>query len=157
MRTAIAFAAAGVLAIQSLGAEQPSSSAASSALTIVRVPSESLGGTIPVAVLLPSTYPQSDRRYPVLYLLHGGGQDHMVFTTRPWFVEQASHEIIIVTPSAGESWYVNSVADPKASMRISSSKTWWRTWTRIPALWHYGKGARSPASQWAGGVRCFLA
>ena len=114
MRTAIAFAAAGVLAIQSLGAEQPSSSAASSALTIVRVPSESLGGTIPVAVLLPSTYPQSDRRYPVLYLLHGGGQDHMVFTTRPWFVEQASHEIIIVTPSAGESWYVNSVADPKA-------------------------------------------
>ena len=114
MRTAIAFAAAGVLAIQSLEAERPSSSAASSALTIVPVPSESLGGTIPVAVLLPSTYTQSERRYPVLYLLHGGGQDHMVFTTRPWFAEQALHEIIIVTPSVGESWYVNSVADPKA-------------------------------------------
>jgi predicted alpha/beta superfamily hydrolase len=50
-------------------------SAASSALTILPVPSESLGGIIPVAVLLPSTYPQSERRYPVLYLLHGGGQD----------------------------------------------------------------------------------
>jgi S-formylglutathione hydrolase FrmB len=33
---------------------------------------------------------------------------------RSWFRAQASRELIIVTPNAGESWYVNSVAEPKA-------------------------------------------
>lgn len=53
-------------------------------------------------------------RYRVLYLLHGGGQDHTAFAKRGWFGAQASRGIIIVTPNAGESWYVNSVVDPRA-------------------------------------------
>ncbi len=114
MRTPIAVAAAcGLLSIQIGAANQPNSSA-SVAAAIVQVPSASLGKTIPITVLLPATYSRSEKRYPVLYLLHGGGQDHTTFTTRPWFVEQAAQELIIVTPSAGESWYINSVADPKA-------------------------------------------
>ncbi len=115
MRTAIAVAAAcGFLSTPIRAANQPNPSAASVAAAIVQVPSASLGKTVPIAVLLPSTYPRSEKRYPVLYLLHGGGQDHTIFTTRPWFVEQASQELIIVTPSAGESWYINSVSDPAA-------------------------------------------
>jgi putative tributyrin esterase len=81
---------------------------------VVQVPSAALNEKRPVTVLLPTGYAQSGRRYPVVYLLHGGGQDHTAFATRPWFGAQASRGIIIVTPNAGESWYVNSVVDPKA-------------------------------------------
>jgi S-formylglutathione hydrolase FrmB len=81
---------------------------------VVQVPSAALNEKRAVTVLLPTDYAQSGRRYPVLYLLHGGGQDHTAFATRPWFAAQASRGIIIVTPNAGESWYVNSVVDPEA-------------------------------------------
>ena len=82
--------------------------------TVVQVPSQSLGVQLAVTVLLPAGYSQSDTRYRVLYLLHGGGQDHTAFAKRGWFGAQASRGIIIVTPNAGESWYVNSVVDPRA-------------------------------------------
>jgi S-formylglutathione hydrolase FrmB len=49
-----------------------------------------------------------------LYLLHGGGQDHTAFVARSWFRALASREMIVVTPRVGDSWYVNSAADPKA-------------------------------------------
>ena len=49
-----------------------------------------------------------------MYLLHGGGQDHTAFATRGWFRALASRDMIVVTPSVGDSWYVNSVADPTA-------------------------------------------
>ena len=81
---------------------------------VVKVPSASLGSEQAATILLPSTYTASRRRYPVLYLLHGGGQDHTAFATRGWFRAQASREMIIVTPGVGDSWYVNSAADPKA-------------------------------------------
>jgi putative tributyrin esterase len=81
---------------------------------VVKVPSVSLGSEQVTTILLPATYTASRQRYPVLYLLHGGGQDHTAFAMRSWFRAQASREMIIVTPNVGESWYVNSVADPKA-------------------------------------------
>ena len=70
--------------------------------TVVQVPSAALSETRPVTVLLPTGYPQSGRRYPVLYLLHGGGQDHTAFAMRAWFAAQRSRGMIIVTPSAGK-------------------------------------------------------
>jgi len=81
---------------------------------VVTVPSVSLGTEQLATILLPASYNQSNRRYPVLYLLHGGGQDHTAFARRSWFRAIASREMIIVTPSVGDSWYVNSAADPKA-------------------------------------------
>ena len=81
---------------------------------VVKVPSVSLGSEQVATILLPATYTASGRRYPVLYLLHGGGQDHTAFATRSWFRAQATRDMIVVTPSVGESWYVNSVADPTA-------------------------------------------
>jgi S-formylglutathione hydrolase FrmB len=81
---------------------------------VVTVPSVSLGSEQVTTILLPATYAASRQRYPVLYLLHGGGQDHSAFATRSWFRAQASRDMIIVTPQVGDSWYVNSVADPKA-------------------------------------------
>lgn len=105
------------LACVLIGVELQGQSLASGAVaptTVVQIPSPSLNDQRSVTVLLPTGYSESDRRYPVLYLLHGGGQDHTVFATRGWFGAQASRGIIIVTPNAGESWYVNSVVDPKA-------------------------------------------
>lgn len=81
---------------------------------IVQIPGPSIGGTRAASVLLPSTYSSGSKRYPVLYLLHGGGQDHTAFATRDWFRAQVAREMIIVTPNAGESWYINSVAEPAA-------------------------------------------
>jgi S-formylglutathione hydrolase FrmB len=82
--------------------------------TVVRVPSASLASEQVAMVLLPTSYGSSGRRYPVVYLLHGGGQDHSAFAIRAWFRNVASREMIVVTPSVGESWYVNSAADPAA-------------------------------------------
>ena len=113
MRRPIAAAAAwGLVAIHPGAAQRPAPASAGAAAAIVQVSSAALGRNVPVAVSLPSTYARSQQRYPVLYLLHGGGQDHTAFSVRPWFREQASQELIIVTPSAGESWYINSVSDP---------------------------------------------
>ena len=96
-------------------ARQPASSTPAIApAEIVRFPSAALGSDQVATVLLPSTYAETRTRYPVLYLLHGGGQDHTAFATRPWFQAQRSRNMIIVTPQAGDNWYVNSVADPNA-------------------------------------------
>jgi S-formylglutathione hydrolase FrmB len=81
---------------------------------VVNVPSASLGREQVATILLPASYRTSRQRYPVMYLLHGGGQDHTAFATRGWFRALASRDMIVVTPSVGESWYVNSVADPSA-------------------------------------------
>ena len=82
--------------------------------TVVTVPSASLGREQVATILLPASYRTSQQRYPVLYLLHGGGQDHTAFATRGWFRTLASRDMIVVTPSVGDSWYVNSVADANA-------------------------------------------
>lgn len=92
----------------------PAAPADVSPATVVRVPSASLEREQVATVLLPDGYATSRQRYPVLYLLHGGGQDHTAFAARGWFRTLASRNMIVVTPSVGESWYVNSVADPSA-------------------------------------------
>ena len=81
---------------------------------VVKVPSASLGREQAASVLLPANYSRSQTRYPVLYLLHGGGQDHTAFATRSWFGAQTSRDMIIVTPGVGDSWYVNSASDATA-------------------------------------------
>jgi S-formylglutathione hydrolase FrmB len=86
----------------------------SSPASVVQVSSPALGAAQSVAVLLPAGYTDSRSRYPVFYLLHGGGQDHTAFATRDWFPAQTARAFIIVTPDVGESWYVNSVSDPSA-------------------------------------------
>jgi putative tributyrin esterase len=82
---------------------------------IVHFPSASLGDERTMLVMLPLDYDTSVGRYPTLYLLHGydaditdwaRGTNLSAFATR--------HHLIIVTPDASRSWYVNSVADPKA-------------------------------------------
>ena len=66
----------------------------------VRLQSEKIGLRT-FAVLLPAGYEESDRRYPVLFLLHGGGQDHTAFMARRDFANRArTVEMIVVMPAA---------------------------------------------------------
>ena len=82
----------------------------------VRITSASLGNTeYAFAVLLPNGYDTSTRRYPVLFLLHGGGQTHTAFPSRAWFTrEAASRDMIVVLPNGGRSFFANAAGMPDA-------------------------------------------
>jgi putative tributyrin esterase len=82
----------------------------------VRITSPSLGNSeYAFAVLLPDGYDQSTKRYPVLFLLHGGGQTHTAFPSRAWFTkEAAAREMIVVLPNGGRSFFANAVGLPDA-------------------------------------------
>lgn len=66
-------------------------------------------------VLLPAEYESSTERYPVLYLLHGYGDDHTAWSYMTNLSGYAAaHRIIIAMPDAARSFYINAAEDPKA-------------------------------------------
>lgn len=74
--------------------------AAAQTARTIRVPSPE-GGQRVFAVLLPASYDTGDARYPVLFLLHGGGQDHTAFASRSRIMQAARRmEMIVVMPAA---------------------------------------------------------
>lgn len=77
---------------------------ASAQARTVRLPIAS-GGQRLFAILLPASYAESGRRYPVVYLFHGGGQDHTAFMARTRFAPMARrHEVIVVMPAADRNY-----------------------------------------------------
>ena len=87
--------------------------AAAQARTI-RMPTASGGDRI-FAILLPQSYETSQKHYPVVYLFHGGGQDHTAFMARTAFPPMArKHEFIVVMPAADRSY---SALGPEAQGR----------------------------------------
>jgi S-formylglutathione hydrolase FrmB len=75
--------------------------------------SAALEREMPYEVVLPVGYASGQRRYPVLYLLHGWQGDETNWIKRTRLVQLASsYPLIVVTPRAGNSWYVNSATDP---------------------------------------------
>ena len=80
----------------------------------IRMPTASGSDRI-FAILLPQSYDTSQRRYPVVYLFHGGGQDHTAFMARTAFTPTArKHEFIVVMPAADRSY---SALGPEAQGR----------------------------------------
>ncbi len=82
----------------------------------VSVSSKILNRSIPYCVLLPPSYDdEKSRHYPILYLLHGlGDNDQFLIHTGGmnliqdlWEQHQLS-EFLIVTPAAGASFYIDS-------------------------------------------------
>lgn len=74
--------------------------------------SAALGREMPYTVVLPTSYRKGQRRYPVLYLLHGWNGDETNWIKLTHLVRQASsYPFIIVMPRAENSWYVNSATD----------------------------------------------
>ncbi len=69
--------------------------------------SESVGRTTKYNIVLPRSYESSDRRYPVLYLLHGLTQNYQAWSRQGVGFYAPLFDMIIVMPDAGNSWYVN--------------------------------------------------
>jgi enterochelin esterase-like enzyme len=70
----------------------------------VRMPSAA-GVQHVFAVLLPKSYDESTMRYPVVYLFHGGGQDHTAFMARNAFRRLAPQlDMIMIMPAADRSY-----------------------------------------------------
>lgn len=60
-------------------------------------------------IVFPSDYWQTDKRYPVLYLLHGYMQNYTVWgrNLAASFYARNLDDLILVLPDGGNSWYVN--------------------------------------------------
>jgi S-formylglutathione hydrolase FrmB len=73
--------------------------------------STSLGSERIFSILLPPGYADSGKRYPVVYLFHGGGQDHTAFMARQIFPPLARRqEAIVVMPAADRNYSALSAA-----------------------------------------------
>lgn len=88
-----------------------SASVASAQARTVRHMSASLGSQRIFSVLLPPGYADSDTRYPVVFLFHGGGQDHTAFMARAIFPPLARMQnAIFVMPAADRNYSALSAA-----------------------------------------------
>ena len=79
----------------------------------IQFKSELIGQVLPYDALLPAGYAGSNKRYPVLYLLHGlfGRFDDWVSRTN--LAEYATnYDLIIITPEGHDSWYTDSASVP---------------------------------------------
>jgi S-formylglutathione hydrolase FrmB len=76
--------------------------------------SKSLGRSMKYRVLLPDSYTQGHKKYPVLYLLHGLYGDYTNWTKLTKVRTYATGlELIIAMPDANDSWYTNYATDPQ--------------------------------------------
>lgn len=81
-------------------------------LQYYRFATDSIGWDPGVNVLLPDGYHTSGKRYPVLYLLHGGNSDFRDFHLNHNVVGlTAGRELIVVMPDAATGWYCNPVSN----------------------------------------------
>jgi S-formylglutathione hydrolase len=73
------------------------------------------GADLPYRLSLPADYNQTERRYAVLYLLHGLTGNENDWWQRSRLPEYAAkYKLIIVMPGVGDTWYANSASNPKA-------------------------------------------
>ncbi len=82
----------------------------------VSLPSKILDRAVPYCVLLPPSYDaEKTRRYPILYLLHGLGDNEQFLIhsggmnlVEDLWEQHELGELLIVTPAGGASFYINS-------------------------------------------------
>ncbi len=67
----------------------------------------SVDRTMKYNIVVPAGYGESDERYPVLYLLHGLTSNYTAWALMRVPEYAARHEMIVVMPDVGNSWYVN--------------------------------------------------
>lgn len=91
----------------------------------INIHSDKMDTEIGNIVILPTGYDQSpDKKYPVIYLLHGHGGNQMSFLNmKPELSTLASqNEVIFVCPDGKVSWYWDSPIDPKTQYETYISK-----------------------------------
>lgn len=74
--------------------------------------SAALQRTMPYRVVLPAHY-NSGEKLPVIYLLHGGGENFRNWTNDSDVAQCAAPGIILVMPEGNSSYYVNSARNPQ--------------------------------------------
>lgn len=83
---------------------------------VVHFKSNLVGKVLPYGVVLPPRYGLITTRrirYPVLYLLHGWSGNYNSWTRQTALMQHAAeHQMIIVTPEGGNSWYTDSATVP---------------------------------------------
>ena len=86
--------------------------AAASRLETVKVESESMHKQIEVSVVLPDSY--GARPLPVVYLLHGYGDNNLLGYLSYTNVRQYADmfDVVLVIPDGGTNWYFDSPVDP---------------------------------------------
>ena len=90
--------------------------------TVIEVPSKSMNKKINASIVTPDTYSNSQTRYPVVYLLHGFGNNH---TNWPRHVLKLvdQYQVIAVCPDANtDSWYFDSPLRPEYRYETFVSK-----------------------------------
>ncbi|GAA1719831.1 alpha/beta hydrolase [Kribbella sp. NPDC056951] len=109
--TILATSAAASAADDGFGLHIVDSNQADPRMWYYRFQTAEIGWQPAVNVLLPDGYHESGgRRYPVLYLLHGGLQDFITFDREGIRAWTAGKPIIIVMPDGGKAgWYSNPV------------------------------------------------
>lgn len=91
----------------------------------VEVKSAKMGRNIKNVVVLPEQYfvGDQDRRYPVLYLLHGATGCYSDWSKKTNLDALATkHSMIIVCPDGQDSWYFDSPIDPKMQFETYVAK-----------------------------------
>ena len=91
----------------------------------VKVMSVKMGRNIKNVVIVPEQYltGDKDRRYPVLYLLHGADGCYSDWSKKTNLDALATkHGMIIVCPDGQDSWYFDSPVDPKMQFETYVSK-----------------------------------
>lgn len=79
----------------------------------IQFKSELIGRVLPYNVLLPVGYAESNRRYPVLFLLHGLFGRYDDWITRTNLAEYAAkYDVIVVMPEGHDNWYTDSATVP---------------------------------------------
>jgi putative tributyrin esterase len=79
----------------------------------ITITSEALKSSRKALVLLPRDYDRSNRRYPVLYLLHGFSGNHEDWFKRTNLAAYAArYPLILVSPDGESSYYSNSLTRP---------------------------------------------
>src|SRR5688572_30441149 len=86
----------------------PAGAWAQAAVTTVEFFSPAVDRTMKYNIALPPDYATSTARYPVLYLLHGAGQNYTSWSRMgvPFYAAEIG-DLIVVMPDGGNSWYVN--------------------------------------------------
>ena len=104
------------------------------------VPSAAMGETVKVSVVTPASYAAGGTaRYPVVYLLHGAGNDHTTYL-EPFLLDGVDKwRFIAVVPDGKHDWWMDSPLLPKVRREtfvVDELVPWvdarFRTWPQRP-------------------------
>ncbi|MFC1504272.1 alpha/beta hydrolase [Spirochaetota bacterium] len=92
-------------------------------INIYKIFSKSMRKKISFIVITPKTYHMSDKKYNVVYLLHGYGWDNKIFIF-PFPVKRLAdkYDVIVACPDGAKSWYMDSPVKKKSTYETHITK-----------------------------------